>query len=119
MKLERRVGRLLFGPVLQTVGQRKRQFPQHALEPHAADQDADQPDSKMSAGALRRILPPILEGHCNSGDQQRPEQRQDQKAPVSEFLKIAGVRCQELPDIGEGIGHVRVLQRIDRLLSYR
>ena len=83
MKLERGVGRFLFGPVLQTVGHGQRQLPQHALEPHAADQDPDQPDSKMPAGPLRRILLPILDGDCNAGEQQRPEQRQDQIAPVS------------------------------------
>src|SRR5260370_1429886 len=68
VKLERRVGRFLFGPVLQAIGHRQRQFPQHGLEPHAADQDPDQPDSKMSAGTLRRILPPILDGDRNADE---------------------------------------------------
>ena len=120
MKLERRVGRFLFGPVLQAIGHRQRQFPQHALEPHAADQDPDQPDSKMSAGTLRRILPPILEGDCNADEQQRPEQRQDQKAPVSLMEIIIRCRGQEMPDIGEGTGgHVRVLQELNSYSTYR
>jgi hypothetical protein len=120
VKLERRVGRFLFGEVLQTIGHGQRQFPHHSLEPHAADEHSDQPDSKVSAGTLRRILPPILDGHCNAGEQQHPEQREDQKAPASQTQIIIRRRGQEMPDVGEGIcGHRRVLQESNRYQSNR
>ena len=83
VKLECCVGRFLLGPVLQAVGKWQRQLPQHALEPHAADQHPDQPDAEMPAGPLRRIFLPILERNHSADDQERPEQRQDQIAPVS------------------------------------
>ena len=69
MKLKCRVGRFLFGPVLQTVGHWQRQFPQHALEPQAADQDPHQPDTEMPASPLRRILTPIPDGNYNADEQ--------------------------------------------------
>ena len=66
------------------------------------------------------ILLPIPEGHCNAGEQQRPEQRQDQIAPVSLMEIIIRRRGQEMPDIGEGIGgHVRVLQELNSYSTYR
>jgi hypothetical protein len=87
------------------------------LEPHAADQDPDQPDSKMSAGALRGILLPIPQGHCNAGKQQRPEQRQDEIVPVSQTEMITRRPNQELPDIGDGIFGHALLQTIEWLLD--
>src|SRR3974390_1682559 len=104
---------------MQTIGGRKRQFPQHALEPHAADQDSDQPNPQMSASTLRRILLPIPPGYCDAGDQERPEQREDEIAPASQTEIVARCRGQEMPDVGEGIGgHVRLLQKPDSSLLH-
>jgi len=56
----------------------------------------------MWAGTLRRILLPAPKGNCDAGEQQCPEQRQDQIAPVS-LMEIITRRCgQELPDIVKG-----------------
>jgi hypothetical protein len=74
----------------------------------------------MSAGTLRRILPPILDGNCNTNEKQRPEQRQDQKAPVSLVQIVIRVRGQKMQDISEGIGgHRRMLQESNSYATYR
>ncbi len=103
VKLEGRASRLLLCPVLQTAGQRQRQFPQHALEPHAADQNTHHADANVPAGALRRIVLPVLNGDSHAGEHQYPEQGKDQKAPTSEVEIVARRRGQELPSVGERI----------------
>ncbi len=110
MKLEGRASRLLLCPVLQTAGQRQRQFPQHALEPHAADQNTHHADANVPAGALRRIVLPVLNGDSHAGEHQYPEQGKDQKAPTSEVEIVARRRGQELPSVGERIfWHARLI----------
>jgi len=71
----------------------------------------------MPARTLLRIFPPILEGNRNAGEQERPEQRQDQIAPVSLVEIIIRCRGQEMPDVGEGIGGIGAYSRIEQLFD--
>jgi hypothetical protein len=58
----------LLDPISQALGGRKRQLPEHALEPHAADQHAKEPSCEVRGGALSGVLLPALHGYDDARD---------------------------------------------------
>src|SRR3990172_4130848 len=95
MKFEGGAGSHLLGPVLQAARYRQLQLPQHSFEPHGANQHPHQPGSKMRAGALGSVLPPVAD--------RNEDTRHQQISPATKLEMVACRAGQELPDVSQRI----------------
>ena len=90
-------------PVLEPAGHRKRQLPQRALQPHRADQRAEQRDGEGAAVALRGVVGPDSGRHRDSADQQGGIERHQEVFRQAQRVMVRGLPDQEQPRIVERI----------------
>src|SRR5271166_4733834 len=111
VEFESRAARHLLRPIVKAILLAERQFPEGALEPHAADQEARDEQPHGSPVALTRILAPIHDGERQACRNQTIEDQQKEILPIPKRIEVAvlAVRkskrsligvviCFELPD---------------------